>query len=173
MAHPFQRLIEKIQSFDSRMALDIQSEFASVEPRYRENIRSSLHKQFGSDQVLDLNLRPSTMGWSISVSHCRGAGGWVAVPEPRRVGFDLELRDRIREEAVARVVAPDELKMAPHYSYLWCAKEAFYKALGDEQPGTFSQVRVADWRGLGPGLWSFPKGLLIEEGPLLAAICII
>lgn len=173
MAQPLQRIIDSIQSFDSQLVCEVKTDFASSEPQYREKIRASLQARFGNRRLLDLKLRPSTDGWSISVSHCRSIGGWVAIPQPRRIGFDLELIDRIREEAVARVATPEEIQKAPHFSYLWCAKEAYYKALGHEQPGTFSQVSVTDWREHGSGQWRFPNGLLIDDGPFLAAICII
>lgn len=173
MAQTLQRLIDSIQSFDSQLVCDVKADFASSEPQHREKIRASLEAQFGNRRLLDLKLRPSTDGWSISVSHCRTVGGWAAVPQPRRIGFDLELSERIREEAVARVATPEEIQKAPRFHYLWCAKEAYYKALGDDQPGTFSQVSVTDWQEIGSGLWSFPNGILIDDGPLLAAICII
>ena len=73
-----------------------------------------------------------------------------------------------------------EVAKAPKKSYLWCAKEAFFKALEDDQPDVLVQLTVSDWTKAGDDLWKWkglgPRngaGLLIESDSWILAGCLI
>lgn len=71
----------------------------------------------------------------ISISHTTG---WVALAasDAARCGIDIELRQRDATRAAQRIARPDELTAAARIYpsnpalWLWCAKEAAYKAAG-------------------------------------------
>ena len=121
-------------------------------------IRRALTAELGGPPQEDLTLRPQLPEWSLSISHTQDYGGWIAVPSPGRlysIGLDIERRERLNREILARVCTFEELAAAPDPAFLWVAKEACYKALaGPLQPKTMVEVRVHDWSPQF-ALWSF------------------
>lgn len=127
----------------------------------------------------DLSQPPRPSRWSISIAHTHDMGGWLAVPRPAQVGWDIELKARIKLSLVERVSSADEVARAPHPEYLWCAKESFYKALEDEQPAVVSQLTVGSWKAVG-NLWRWeglgPRngwGFLLAHEPWLVGAMVI
>jgi len=114
----------------------------------RQNILKTLN---ASEDVLDLTHRPHVPGWSLSISHCPTAGGWVGVPSPNKIGLDLELESRLSLDTIRRVSTSDEIQAAPKPHWLWSAKEALYKARGGGRP--ISSFKVDSWEGVADIEW--------------------
>jgi 4'-phosphopantetheinyl transferase EntD len=153
-------------------------------PGHREKIRADLKTallkagESEHDGLTDLKRPPRPAKFSVSVSHTKGFGAWIACARPKRVGLDVENRDRIKREIVERVSAPFELKAAPRFEYLWCAKEACFKAMESDQPAAISQLEIANWNGKN-GLFTFTggktnsvKGFVLELPPYILAIAL-
>lgn len=107
--------------------------WGSDNPEHRSLIQHSLN---------DLKLSKDQ---HISISHCHGVGIFVVSRTP--IGIDVEVKERVTEKVVARISTADELKEAPSFSSLWCAKEAAFKALKTfQQPSVVSAITIGDWQ---------------------------
>lgn len=133
-------------SRDLLRSLVLRSEWGAEYPSARALIRAEISKQVGKD-VSDLASLPDTEEFSVSISHCNGHGGFIAVRKPASVGLDVELFARVPEKSVARMSTPDEMREAPTPAHLWAAKEAVFKALrGTDQPQAISSITIANWQ---------------------------
>lgn len=161
MADAISRLISELQTVLPTVCGEARAQWNSKLPFTRAVIRDHIAKTLPDlrpedmQMLADLKEPPRPFHWSVSVSHCPSLGGWIAAPRPAQIGFDVELKSRIQLDIVQRVSTSDELERAPEASFLWVAKEAFFKALEDEQPQVLSQVTILDWRALNDGLWSW------------------
>jgi 4'-phosphopantetheinyl transferase EntD len=98
-------------------------------PQHRELIYSQLDQKMAGQKLYS------------SISHNQKIGGFAVSQYP--VGFDIEESSRVSEAVIKRISTPEELKKAPDFASLWCAKEASFKALKNfEQPTTISQVEI-------------------------------
>jgi 4'-phosphopantetheinyl transferase EntD len=129
-------------------------------------------------KVLDEPPRP--VHWSVSISHCAGFGGWIALPRPAQVGWDVELKSRISFPIIERVCSSQEIAQSPHAHFLWCAKEAFFKALEDFQPLAITQLTISNWKPDGPSVWYWDglgphngHGVLINDADYVLAACTV
>ncbi|MFN7727651.1 MAG: hypothetical protein ACK5P7_00680 [Bdellovibrio sp.] len=127
-----------VQTFE----LHLKPEWGAHVEGHREKIRLDLSERaYGKDGFTDT-----------SVSHAKGLGGYAMIYYPKgeatTVGFDLEIKGRVKPEVAARVCEdPAEFAAAPTYAALWCAKEAGFKALrGPDQPPVLSGVVVHSWK---------------------------
>lgn len=186
MANAFSRLIELTEKYlapvDGRGSELWSARHQGSRGAIRESIKSAFSdwSRDDSETLLDLEHPPRPFKRSVSVSHTHDFGGWMAITRPAQIGWDIELKARIKDQVIERVCAKDELKYAPLKSLLWPAKEAFFKALEDEQPEVINQVTITDWKALTPGLWSFRglgprngEGLVLDVEPWLLASCLI
>ncbi len=180
MAFDVSRIRQLLRQFDSHTLSQFSVEFASSQPQYRKRLRHDIEDTLSvvnepeKGQLLNLDERPDLEEWSISISHCKKLGGWCATPKPGRVGLDIEEKSRIELRLIERVTTSQEIKAAPHFSYLWCAKEAYFKALAGDQPVTISELTIQKWRESEGPIWHFEspslQGALIEHGDLLIAV---
>jgi 4'-phosphopantetheinyl transferase EntD len=151
---------------------------------HREKIRMDLKAallEAGESEhpgLTDLRQPPRPAKFSVSISHTQGFGAWIACARPQRIGLDIESRARIKREIVARVSTPSELAAAPRFEYLWCAKEAYFKAMENDQPATISHLEVSGWRER-DGLFTFTggkaisvEGFVLEFSPYILAIAL-
>lgn len=153
---------------------------------YRREIRQSIastlsdwrHEDFRTLHELDQPPRP--FNYSISISHTRDFGGWIAVPRPAQIGWDIELKDRIRPDLVERVCDTEDISMAPEAGFLWCAKEAFFKSLEDDQPDVLTVLNIGEWKKTPGGTYTFAglgprnsEGILLEGSGWIMAACLI
>lgn len=181
MAVDISGLIERFREFAPGLEGHLAEEFSSRHKDHRKEIRRALRKSLGlAAEVEDLSHPPKPDGWSVSISHCHELGGWVAVRDPRKIGFDLEVRDRLHPRLIERISNPGELDKIPDGCYLWCAKEAYFKALAKDQPVAVTQLYIDKWEPAGPGAFTYKgagnpigRGLILNAGPLLVSICII
>jgi hypothetical protein len=104
----------------------------------------------------------------------------MAVTRPLQVGWDVERADRIQIKTVERVCSAEEVAAAPEVGFLWCAKEAFFKALEDEQPLILSALTITGWEAVGVSMWRWQglgprntSGILLHEAPWLLAGAVI
>ena len=149
----------------------------------RQSLAQSLPELSSADQTsaADLQAPPRLEHWSSSIAHTHDFGGWMAVPRTRQIGWDVELRRRIQPRIVERVSRAAEIEASPDPGFLWCAKEAFFKALEDFQPVTMTELTIANWQARGPAVWRFhglgphnAKGhLLATETHLMAAVIVV
>lgn len=97
-----------------------------------------------------------------SISHCNNLGFLVFCNYP--IGIDIEQSARVKWNVVERISSHEEIQeielaMLPA-NFLWCAKEASYKALkGFNQPSIASAINITDWSA-GMGLYQFKLGNL-------------
>jgi hypothetical protein len=90
----------------------------------------------------DLSMPPRLDGWSISVSHCAGVGGFHASESQIHVGLDFEIASRVTPAIARRVAAfKSEEKILAEIEtarlppvIFWAAKEAGIKAFGNRDP---------------------------------------
>jgi len=136
--------------------LVLREEWSSHFESGRREIRRFLHDTLdGEDSALDLETTPRFRAHSVSISHHQGLGGFALTPGQVGLGFDIELRARVRPDLVKRVcVSPSELSSAPDVSGLWTAKEAAYKALlGPLQPPGLADIEIGNWELIEEGLY--------------------
>lgn len=156
MIAPFSELLTELD-----VRGDAQTEWGSQNRDHRELIRQSISQNLtdlkNADQkaLADLGTPPRPHNWCVSISHALNCGGWMAVRRPSQIGWDVELKSRLRPELIERVCEPDELEAAPRVGLLWSAKESYFKALEDEQPPTISALTILDWEELRPGFWKW------------------
>ncbi len=186
MADAFSRLLSSLRPLATGLKGESRPEWGALTPGSRHRLRQSLARSLtplsADDQraLTDLNEPPRPSNWSVSISHTHDYGGWMAVPRPAQVGWDIELSARIKPETIGRVCSTQELHEAPEAAFLWCAKEAFYKALEDEQPVSIPQLTIGEWRADGVSMWRWRglgprngEGILIRDGEWLMAASII
>jgi 4'-phosphopantetheinyl transferase EntD len=184
MADPFSRLIAELKKQSPLQCLRGQSSqlWGSQHLGSRAAIRGSLQSsQAWSAQDLplisDLSSPPRPFQTSVSISHTHDMGGWLSLPRPGQIGLDIEIVARIEDRIVDRVGSPQELTETPRKALLWGAKEAFFKALEDEQPAVITNLTISDWkvqgelttwRGLGP---RNGDGVCLVAEPWLLTVC--
>jgi hypothetical protein len=186
MADPFAQLIIHLRALEPGVRGQAGREWGADYPNYRRLIRASIAETFTDWRREDLTLLkdlaqpPRPHNHSVSIAHTRDFGGWLAVPRPARIGWDAEVKSRIHPRVIERVCQPAEIEQAPQTAYLWPAKEAFFKALEDEQPEVLHRLTVAEWNRLAPGAWTWKGlggreggGVLLDSGVWIFAACLI
>lgn len=181
----FAQLIGHLNQHWPNLIGEAKPEWGAYNPESRQQIRQSMLEQLPGlsagerKALLDLDSVPSLENLSVSISHTRDIGGWLAVPRPLQVGWDVEQKGRIKMSIIERVCEPNELTEVVDPVYLWSAKEAFFKALEDFQPVAITQLSISDWKNLSSGLWSFQGlgphnayGLLLDSGTHTMAACV-
>jgi 4'-phosphopantetheinyl transferase EntD len=185
MAADFSRIIEELKrSEPSIFGASCEGWGAEIQD-HREKIRSDLKTALlkagepEHESLTDLKKPPRPTKFSVSISHTKGFGAWIACARPHRIGLDVENRARIKREIVERVSMPSELKAAPRFEYLWCAKEAHFKAMECDQPATISQLEISRWKEKN-GLFTFEggktvsvEGFVLELPPYILAIAFL
>lgn len=139
-----------------------------------------------SRSVMNLAELPEAEGHSLSISHCKRAGGFVVARICHSVGFDIEINQRL-EGVRLRLVSFDEeeLKESPTPAAFWTGKEAAYKCLrGPSQPRGLKDIRIGRWKLVAPNVHRFEVievdrkrtddiiGLVIDDGEMSYAVCI-
>jgi hypothetical protein len=122
----------------SELILQVKKEWGSDVLLHGEKIKESLKETL---------LHFKGVGHS-SISHATGAGGYAYLPELNyQIGFDVELRSRVRPALVNRICKnKDELLAARLPENLWVAKESAFKALqGETQPKVISEIEIDHW----------------------------
>lgn len=145
---------------------------------HRSRIRDSLRDTLNISEGMELSP-PRSTDWSISISHSRKEGGWLAVPRPARIGFDIEQIERIQPHIIERTCDRQEIAGCPNPAFLWSAKESLYKALEHEQPQAVTQLKINDWKKLNSNIFSFSSGrgdfgvLVVDEESIFAASLLV
>lgn len=140
--------------------LNIFSEFSSEQNNHRALIREHIIKNYDSSlsaqekiNIKNLDMLPQSKDLFFSISHNQNMGGYTTCS--LKHGFDIEVLFRISEKIVTRVSTIAEIKNAPDYKFLWCAKEAAYKALSNSNL-IISDFEIYDWVSQNKtGLWCY------------------
>ncbi len=156
---PFVEFIKE-QMDDPNFAIKIKTDWGSSHPEYRLKIRTFLAEVDSSyftreqqAQLYDLNHRPTAQSGYISISHCLQAGGYSYSKSP--LGFDIEEVKRISVPIITRTSSEDERSKSPHLKFLWVAKEAAFKALG-ESSLVITDISCKNWlQTTGLEIWSY------------------
>lgn len=133
--------------------IELESRLGSANAEHRMNIRAALvaHLRsreaiFDEANILDLSRPPKIANYAISISHTENAGGFVCArtDSARRLGFDIETRERVQPAIVKRVLMGDEAYSEARLAQHWCAKEAAVKALGNAsgQLPSITEVKI-------------------------------
>ncbi len=154
--------IEKIQKITGVdfLNLYLKSEFGSEYEKHRTLIRSEIIKNHSEilteseiQNIQNLELLPTAEKLFFSISHNQTLGGYSASNEKH--GFDIELKSRISDAIILRVSTRTEVFESPDLKFLWCAKEAAYKALNNNTV-IISDLNICDWTSQNKtGLWSY------------------
>lgn len=142
------------------LELNLDSKFSSNQTDHRQLIRDDILKNFqtqlNSDEISsiqDLDSFPKTEKIFFSISHNQDLGGYSVAS--LKHGFDLELKSRISTAIVQRVSTENEVSIAPDLKFIWCAKEAAFKALSTFVT-TVSDFEVVNWQSQNEtGLWTY------------------
>ncbi len=151
--------IQKITGIDF-LNLYLNSEFASENISHRQLIRSEIirnHSEILTESeiqnIQNLELLPTAEKLFFSISHNQTLGGYSGSNEKH--GFDIELKSRISDAIILRVSTRTEVFESPDLKFLWCAKEAAFKGLGDNTV-IISDLNICDWVSQNKtGLWSY------------------
>ncbi len=158
-------IIEKdlhLSNPEAFLSFFLHTDFSAEKENYRLNIRKKIVEAFSGQlteqdraRILDLKQLPLVENEKLffSISHSNAVGGFTAASLAH--GFDIENSSRIKETIVHRVSSEDELKQAPHYSYLWPAKEAVLKSFQNTEV-VITDFSIHSWVSYsGTGLWSY------------------
>lgn len=175
MAQGFSTLIKEVHKVLPTARGEGQALWNAKVIDHREQIRDSIRASLGDSGLSKSPPRP--LDWSVSISHSSVFGGWLAVPRPHRIGFDVELSGRIQPRIIERVCSRQEMAECPNPAFLWCAKESYFKALEHEQPETITQLTVTNWTVLGAGVFTFQpekniSGILVEDTGIYYCACL-
>lgn len=185
MASEFHALLSAVQKYYPESKGLCSEQWSAGQQSYRSLLRQSIAQTLNLNEsqskiVNNLEQPPQLKEWSVSISHCPIWGGWLAVPRPAQIGFDIELLKRLRPEVIERISTQEELKNAPDRRLIWGAKEAFYKALEKKQPPTILDLKIENWNKQAPNQYSFRghstqsgEGMIICSADLLFAFCLI
>lgn len=178
MAYDIPSLIARIQRFEPKAVARFSEDFSALHAGHRLRIRKSIATTLGAGpSVLELGEPPRLKDWSVSISHCDNLGGWVAVPRPLKVGIDIEIQTRLNDKLIRRISQDGELINIPDPTFLWCAKEAYWKALEDQQPTAVTQIRVTNWMEKAEGEWRFSsqglRGSMFSAVDLLVSVALV
>lgn len=186
MAPSFPGIIEELKKLDASIFGESHSGWGSENEGHREKIRLNLQNALAKagaqdlELITDLKKAPRPANYSVSISHTKGFGAWLVCERPNRIGFDIENAARISKEICARVSSETEMQEAPRFEFLWCAKEAYYKALEKDQPAIITPLRISGWEKHKEGLYAFEGnhshpsyGFVLELPPYILAACLI
>lgn len=182
----FTQLVSHLKNHWPSVAGHAFSEWGAVHAPHRLKIREAMVDALPQlsatekNEILDLRAPPHPLAISVSISHTHDVGGWMSVARPLQIGWDVELKARIKMSTIERVCAPEEISEAVQPVFLWSAKEAFFKALEDFQPVAVTQIAITGWKILGPRIWQFEGlgphnayGILIESDNHTLAACVV
>lgn len=119
---------------DPTIEIFLKKDWGSENKNYRQHLHT------------DLKLRGSMV--DSSISHTDGLGGYILTQNPNtKVGFDIEVIDRVRPELARRICnTEEEFQLARNPASLWAAKEASFKALkGPYQPVVVTEISIGSW----------------------------
>jgi phosphopantetheinyl transferase (holo-ACP synthase) len=132
------------------LEIHLDPNFASHISNNRNSIRQSIVDRYQAQTteserlaILDLNQRPASQKLHFSVSHMKHNGGYAVSSE--KIGFDVEDISRISTEVIHRISTPAEIAICPQIEFLWSAKEAAFKAVGETQSLVFTDIKITAW----------------------------
>jgi hypothetical protein len=171
VAGDFQGLIHTFKSEFSQISVDLSPKYASRAPDFRSLLRMSIYQKLQEPSLLDLTQIPRLPHGFVSISHCPSLGGYVLSKNP--VGFDIEESSRVEWRFVDRMSHPDDEK-GPTAAAQWCAKEAVFKLLADQQPPVLSQIAIYNWKSKDHNIYTFESncgaGGVIDFAPWTTAV---
>jgi hypothetical protein len=158
--------------------------WGSQEPSHRLSLRAAIQANVGGDAaILDLMRLAKSASHSISISHCKGLGGFAIAPVQFALGLDIEFSGRVGTSEIARVAfEPAEVAESWTPSAFLAAKEAAFKSLeGRCQPQGLKDIRVGSWSQTEPGVFRCVvlevdhrgfgiSGVVIEDGVFTYAV---
>jgi hypothetical protein len=140
------------------LKVQLRPEWGSQAREFRLSIRQALGRQVSELRpltpaasvagLLDLKTVPRIEPFQISISHCRGMGGYILSEAPGSIGFDIEETARITVKVIDRVTTPEERTEAPEMTALWSAKEAVFKAMQDDS-AIMTDINIGEWSPVG------------------------
>lgn len=141
---------------DHSLLGELYVEAGSQTENYRQHLRTNLQKKFSvSEPEITLqswsNLKqiPQKAKGFLSLSHTLNCGGFVS-SDLNKIGFDIELTERVSFAVIQRTCEPEELAEAPHYSLLWSSKEAAFKACSAHSNiHVLSEIKLMQWHKVG------------------------
>lgn len=188
MSLAFERLLALTSPFvTGRSRPDWGTDRNAIRRSLAEEFKTSVPNSNWEKTILDLAELPTHPNLSISISHTAVEGAWVSA-ENFYVGLDIERSDRLTPRLIARVATEAERARTPDDRYLWCAKEAAFKALSARAkshaplpqappaPKTIGEIEILNWspRGEAQMFKGFlGQGWLVDGGDRLLALYLV
>lgn len=137
--------------------------YLDQEPAFQQITSSARQKEWLAVRLLAQNIlgiwpkiayspsgRPFIIGskQQISITHTRNMAG-ILLGDENRLGIDVEQNNRNIEKVLPRFLSPTEYEKfheADHQTKItcWCAKEAVFKAMGEDHVTFSSQIELLD-----------------------------
>jgi hypothetical protein len=131
-------------------------QWGSQEPSHRQSLRAAIQANVaGGAAILDLTRLAKSASHTISISHCKGLGGFAIAPPRFSLGLDIEYSARVGRSDISRVAFdPVEIAESPTPSVFWAAKEAAFKSMeGHYQPRGLKDLRIGSWSQIERGVF--------------------
>lgn len=116
--------------------------WSSQNSDFRKKIRTDLINELKTnfnliefENLEDTNQIPKLKSWSISISHSKSFGAYIAIQIDEHkcsIGIDFEDVNRIKMDILERVSNTEEIELYKNQKELWPAKEAAFKALAKQ-----------------------------------------
>ena len=124
---------------------DLRPEWGSSYDSHRMEIRKGIleylkahHPEEIKGSVWNLEAPPTLPHLFISISHCKGMGGFVICSQS--IGLDVEEKSRLSVPLLERISSEEERRICPQLELLWTAKEAIFKC--SNQFYTIEQIYI-------------------------------
>lgn len=143
-------------SLPSSLCLYFLPELTSYTSNHRFLLREKIIPQLlrleqtvDKKQILDLTQRPTTAQKNISLSHSQTGSGFAIIDKNFLIGFDVESKSRLNTNLIKRISSSLEITKCPDERFLFCAKEATWKALNElYKIPTLSHIETTHWQQL-------------------------
>lgn len=161
---------------DPSLRVYLSPHWGSTQNNYRINLRRSLFeviRDLGDEmsryqQLLALEVPPTSERFAISISHTKALGGFVLSEKFPLIGFDVEEISRVEQKVTQRVMHPDSHK-APSPAHLWSAQEAAFKALNKRLSlSVLSQINVSDWKKIDSFTYKYTANVISKSNSVSA-----
>jgi hypothetical protein len=156
LAHSLKGVRVLLKQQDPSLSFAVRKNWGALANSNRLKIRKWLRFVSGSDQkilnLIEIPYLPKPLGFC-SVSHCPTLGGAVH-SKNFRVGFDVELTQRITAALAMRVSASHEAHLKIPNDLIWTIKEASFKTVWPSLT-TISEVQVVKFKKNSKNVFSF------------------
>lgn len=142
-------------SVESPVQIFVSDQLTADQSDHRVQLRQSLLEELKSlpaiiaseSSVLSLNHPPQLTGVGLGVSHSKSFSAFAIHTGGKQIGVDVEQMQRVTRAIVNRVSSQTEQALTIEPSFIFCGKEAAFKALSQAHSvQTISQIETLHWQ---------------------------